>query len=160
MTALRRHHAQLRGRISLHKEKLKNTLANTCPATARPSCASPRPRSTPTSPSSSTAAWRQPYPGEDRILIPSPKVATYDLKPEMSAYEVRRQVVQAHRERQVRRDHPELRQLRHGGPHRVSTRPLSRPCEAVDTCVAQVVAAVLNMGGCAFITADHGNAER
>ena len=58
------------------------------------------------------------FPGEDRVLVPSPKVATYDLQPEMSAYEVCDKCVERHRIRCVRRHHPELRQLRHGGPHR------------------------------------------
>ena len=60
----------------------------------------------------------RPSPARTACLVASPKVATYDLQPEMSAYEVTRQVRGAHRERQVRRDHPELCQLRHGGPHR------------------------------------------
>ena len=51
-------------------------------------------------------------------VIPSPKVATYDLKPEMSAYEVADECMAPHRERQVRCHHPELCQLRHGRPHR------------------------------------------
>ena len=58
------------------------------------------------------------FPGEDRCLIPSPKVATYDLKPEMSAHGHHRGGHSPHRERQVRRHHPELCQLRHGRPHR------------------------------------------
>ena len=76
------------------------------------------------------------FPGEDRVLVPSPKVATYDKQPEMSAAEVTDKCVeriesgadvrlsghgggrQTHRERRLRCDHPELRQLRHGGPHR------------------------------------------
>ena len=59
-----------------------------------------------------------PYPGEDRILVPSPKVATYDLKPEMSAFEVTDKLVAAIGIRQVRRDRLQLRQRRHGRPHR------------------------------------------
>ena len=68
-----------------------------------------------------------PFDGEDRILVPSPKVATYDLKPEMSAYEVKDKLVAAIKEdkydfgcnkgRQVRLHRRELRQRRHGGPH-------------------------------------------
>ncbi len=59
-----------------------------------------------------------PYPGEDRVLVPSPKVATYDLKPEMSAFEVTDQARGGDRLRQVRRHRLQLRQRRHGGPHR------------------------------------------
>ena len=58
------------------------------------------------------------YPGEDRILVTSPKVATYDLQPEMSAYEVTDKMVEAVEVRQVRCDHSELCKLRHGRPHR------------------------------------------
>ena len=52
------------------------------------------------------------------MLIPSPKVATYDLKPEMSAYEVTDRLWKLIDSRQIRRDYPELCQLRHGRPHR------------------------------------------
>ena len=69
--------------------------ASTSRASGWRSCASPRPRNTRTSPTSSTAASRTSYPGEDRILVPSPKVATYDLKPEMSALEVTDRLVAA-----------------------------------------------------------------
>ena len=68
-------------------------------------------------------------------------------------------VRQAHRERQVRCGHPELRKLRYGRPHR-RVRGCCQAVEAVDTCVDQVVTAVLNAGGCAFITADHATPKR
>ena len=58
------------------------------------------------------------YPGEDRIMVPSPKVATYDLQPEMSAPELTDKAVDRDQVRQVRPDRPELRQPRHGRPHR------------------------------------------
>ena len=58
------------------------------------------------------------YPGEDRVLIPSPKVATYDLQPEMSEPAGYRGVRKAHPVRQVRCCYPELRKLRHGRSHR------------------------------------------
>ena len=61
-----------------------------------------------------------PYAGEDRILVPSPKVATYDLKPEMSAFEVTDKLVAAIQSTQVRRHRLQLRQRRHGRPHRQS----------------------------------------
>ena len=59
-----------------------------------------------------------PFPGEDRLLVPSPKVATYDLKPEMSAPELTDEAVRRIESGDVRRHHHELRQRRHGGPHR------------------------------------------
>ena len=78
-----------RRRVAFAPDDLTHTLGEFLSA-QRPdaSCASPRPRSTRTSPSSSAAAARTPYPGEERILVPSPKVATYDLQPEMSCPEV------------------------------------------------------------------------
>ena len=58
----------------------------------------------------------KPYPGESRELVPSPKVATYDLKPEMSAPGITEVVVKAIEKRELRRHRDELRQRRHGGP--------------------------------------------
>ena len=60
----------------------------------------------------------EPYPGEDRIMVPSPKVATYDLQPEMSAPELTDKAVAAIDVRQIRPDRAQLRQPRHGRPHR------------------------------------------
>ena len=100
-----------------------------------------------------------PYEGEDRCVIPSPKVATYDLKPEMSAPEVAAECVSASRW-QVRCGHPELCKLRYGRATLAYSMLRSRPWEAVDTAVDRW-SAVLKSGGCAlFITADHGNAEK
>ena len=65
------------------------------------------------------------FPGEDRKIIPSPKVATYDLQPEMSAREVTDEVCA--RMRKLRPDHPQLRQPRHGRTHRRSGSRQSRP---------------------------------
>ena len=70
------------------------------------------------------------YPGEDRILVPSPKVATYDLKPEMSAPEVTDKLVAAIASRQVRRHRLQLRQRRHGRPHRQLRRGEARGRDA------------------------------
>ena len=66
------------------------------------------------------------YPGEDRIMVPSPKVATYDLQPEMSAPELTDKAVAAIDSRQVRPDRAQLRQSRHGRPHRQPAAPRSR----------------------------------
>jgi 2,3-bisphosphoglycerate-independent phosphoglycerate mutase len=100
-----------------------------------------------------------PNPGEDRALIPSPRVATYDLKPEMSAREVTDRVIA-----EIRRDVYDLIILNfancdmvgHTGIMEAATRAVG----TVDECVARVVAAVHMAGGCALITADHGNAEQ
>jgi 2,3-bisphosphoglycerate-independent phosphoglycerate mutase len=101
----------------------------------------------------------RPFEGEDRILIHSPKVATYDLKPEMSAFEVTKRVV---KEIKSRKHHFIL--LNYANPDMVGhTGILSaavQAIEAVDRCVGEVVAAVKEVDGVALVTADHGNAEK
>lgn len=99
-----------------------------------------------------------PYDGEDRILVPSPKVATYELQPEMSAHEVVRGLVKAI----------------DGGAYRLLVCNLANPdmvghtgdlsaaamaCAVVDDAIRQIAAATLAKGGALFITADHGNCE-
>ncbi|MBQ9536002.1 MAG: 2,3-bisphosphoglycerate-independent phosphoglycerate mutase [Clostridia bacterium] len=100
----------------------------------------------------------EPFSGEERILVPSPKVATYDLQPEMSAYEVADKCVHA---------------IEHGGfdviilnfancdmvGHTGVFDAAVRAVEAVDTCVGRLLDAIERVGGAAIITADHGNAE-
>ena len=132
---------------------------STSPRTARLSCASRKPKSTHTLPSSSTAAWKRPYEGEDRKVIPSPKVATYDLKPEMSAYEVADEC--AARIRSGKYDVIILNfancdMVGHTGAFDAAVKAV----EAVDACVEKVWEAVQDMGGCMFLTADHGNADK
>ena len=101
----------------------------------------------------------KPNPGEDRYLIPSPKVATYDLKPEMSAYEVTDEAV-----RQIESGKYDVMILNFANPDMVGhTGVLEAAVKAVDTvdaCAAKVVGAILKQGGEAIITADHGNAEQ
>ena len=100
-----------------------------------------------------------PYEGEDRCVIPSPKVATYDLKPEMSAYEVADECkarIESGKYDVVILNFANCDMVGHTGVFEAAVKAV----EAVDTCVDQVVTAVLNAGGCAFITADHGNAEK
>ena len=100
----------------------------------------------------------QPYTGEDRALIPSPKVATYDLQPEMSAYEVAEEAV-----RRVKSGAYDLMILNFANPDMVGHTGIMEAAmaavHAVDTCVKQVVDAILEVGGRCIITADHGNAE-
>ena len=100
-----------------------------------------------------------PYEGEDRCVIPSPKVATYDLKPEMSAPEVAAECVkriESGKYDVVILNFANCDMVGHTGVFDAAVKAV----EAVDTAVDQVVSAVLNAGGCAFITADHGNAEK
>ena len=100
-----------------------------------------------------------PNPGEDRVLIPSPKVATYDLKPEMSAYEVAAEAV-----KRVESGKYDVMILNFANPDMVGHTGVMEAAEkavhAVDACVAEVVEAIRKAGGRAVITADHGNCEQ
>ncbi|WP_426348473.1 2,3-bisphosphoglycerate-independent phosphoglycerate mutase [Alloiococcus sp. CFN-8] len=99
-----------------------------------------------------------PNEGEDRVLIPSPKVATYDLKPEMSAYEMTQEVLQ-----RLDTGHYDLIIMNYANPDMVGHTGVfeaaKKAVEAVDDCLGKVVDKVLSMYGSVFITADHGNAE-
>ncbi|MFD1957036.1 2,3-bisphosphoglycerate-independent phosphoglycerate mutase [Paenibacillus thailandensis] len=97
-------------------------------------------------------------PGETRILINSPKVATYDLKPEMSAYEVAAAAVaeiEAERHDAIILNFANPDMVGHSG----MLEPTIKAVEATDECLGQVVEAVLAKGGVCIITADHGNAD-
>ncbi len=99
------------------------------------------------------------YPGEDRVLIPSPGVATYDLKPEMSAYEVAEETVkriESGRYDVIILNFANCDMVGHTGVFEAAVKAV----EAVDACVGRVVEATGNMGGISVITADHGNAEQ
>jgi len=100
----------------------------------------------------------QVNPGEDRILINSPKVATYDLKPEMSAYEVTDALINA-----INEDKYDAIILNFANPdmvgHSGMLEPTIKAIEAVDECLGKIVDLVLEKGGTAIITADHGNAD-
>ncbi len=98
------------------------------------------------------------YPGEDRILVPSPKVATYDLKPEMSAPEVTDKLVAAIASGKydaIVCNYANSDMVGHTGNFDAAKRAV----EALDACIGRVVAAVRAAGGEVLITADHGNAE-
>jgi 2,3-bisphosphoglycerate-independent phosphoglycerate mutase len=99
------------------------------------------------------------FEGEDRILVPSPKVPTYDLKPEMSAYEVTERVV-----KEIESEKYDLIVLNYANPDMVGhTGVLSaavKALEAVDECVGKVITAVKKVEGIAMVTSDHGNAEK
>ncbi len=100
-----------------------------------------------------------PYPGEDRIMVPSPKVATYDLQPEMSAYEVTDRLVAAIESRRydaIVCNYANGDMVGHTGKLEAATRAV----EALDVCIGRAIAAQLARGGEALITADHGNAEK
>ena len=99
------------------------------------------------------------YPGEDRILVKSPAVATYDLQPEMSAYEVTDKLVPAIKSGKydmIIFNFPNCDMVGHIGVFEAAVKAV----EAVDTCVGKVIDAVKEMDGVALITADHGNADK
>jgi 2,3-bisphosphoglycerate-independent phosphoglycerate mutase len=100
-----------------------------------------------------------PYPGEDRLLVPSPKVATYDLKPEMAAPEVAAAAAAAIAAGQTDflvMNFANADMVGHTGNMAATVKAV----EAVDAGVGKVVQAVLKAGGVALVTADHGNAEQ
>ena len=99
------------------------------------------------------------YPGEDRILIPSPKVETYDLQPEMSAYIVTDKVVEA-----IESEKYDCIILNYANPdmvgHTGNLDAAIKAIEAIDKCVGRVLKAINEKHGNLIITADHGNAEQ
>ncbi|MFV8826547.1 2,3-bisphosphoglycerate-independent phosphoglycerate mutase [Alkalihalobacterium sp. APHAB7] len=100
----------------------------------------------------------EPFSGEERILIDSPKVATYDLKPEMSAYEVTDALL-----KEVEADKHDAIILNFANPdmvgHSGMLDPTIKAIEVVDECLGKIVDAIIAKGGHAIITADHGNAD-
>lgn len=101
----------------------------------------------------------EPNQGEDRILVKSPKVATYDLQPEMSAYEVCDKLVAA-----IKSDKYDVIIINFANPDMVGHTGIEKAAiaavEAVDSCVGKTVAALKEVDGQMFICADHGNAEQ
>jgi len=99
-----------------------------------------------------------PYPGEDRIMVPSPKVATYDLQPEMSALELTEKAVAA-----IGSGKYDLIVLNYANPDMVGhTGKLDAAIKAVETadgCLGRLVDAIRKAGGALLVTADHGNCE-
>ena len=101
----------------------------------------------------------QPYAGEDRILVPSPKVATYDLKPEMSAFDVTDQLEEAIRSRRYQAivcNYANGDMVGHSGDMEAAVKAI----ETLDACIGRVVGTMQEYGGEVLITADHGNAEQ
>lgn len=101
----------------------------------------------------------QAFPGEDRILVSSPAVATYDLQPQMSAYELTDKLVAAIRKQQyavIICNYANADMVGHTGNFAATVKAI----EAIDQCIGQILAALAEVGGEALITADHGNAEQ
>jgi 2,3-bisphosphoglycerate-independent phosphoglycerate mutase len=99
----------------------------------------------------------RPFPGEDRKLVPSPKVATYDLQPEMSAREVTEEVL-------ARMANYDLIVLNFANPDMVGHTGILeagiKAVETVDDCIARIIPKLLDLGGKCIVTADHGNCEQ
>ncbi|MFC3357703.1 2,3-bisphosphoglycerate-independent phosphoglycerate mutase, partial [Azotobacter chroococcum] len=101
----------------------------------------------------------EPFAGEERILIPSPPVATYDLKPEMSAPEVTDRLVEAIEQQRfdvIVANYANGDMVGHTGVFAAAVKAV----ECLDACLGRVVAALEKVGGEALITADHGNVEQ
>ncbi len=100
----------------------------------------------------------EPYEGEERVLIPSPDVATYDLQPEMNAFDLTNQLVEAIHTRRF-----DAIICNYANPdmvgHTGKLEPTIKAIEALDCCLERVVNAIQEVGGEVLITADHGNAE-
>lgn len=100
----------------------------------------------------------KPFEGENRIMVPSPKVATYDLKPEMSAYEVTNALLP-----EIKKQSADFICLNFANADMVGHTgvwdAVIKAVETVDTCVKEIVTAALENGYIIFLTADHGNAD-
>ena len=143
--------------IAFHPEELGNTLGEVFPNMA---CGSSYRRNGEIPARDVLYEWwtGEEFPGETRILINSPKVATYDLKPEMSAYEVTEALL-----KEIENDTQDAIILNFANPdmvgHSGMLEPTIKAVEAVDECLGKVVDAILAKGGTAIITADHGNSD-
>ena len=111
------------------------------------------------SPSFFSGGREKEYDGETRILIPSPKVDTYDLKPEMSAPEVTDKLVSAIKNREfdvIICNYANGDMVGHTGIWEAAL----KAAEVVDTCLKKIIDAILEVDGNCLITADHGNLEQ
>ncbi len=101
----------------------------------------------------------KPYPGEERILVPSPKVSTYDLQPEMSAAGIAREA-----ERNILGNDYDIIFINFANPdmvgHTGNLEAAVKAIEAVDDCLGKIFKAVVSQDGTMLVTADHGNAEQ
>lgn len=101
----------------------------------------------------------KPFPGEDRQIVPSPRVRTYDLKPEMSAYEVTEVVIE-----RLNTNKYDVVVINFANPDMVGHTGILdaavKAAQAVDECVGKILEKVKTLGGAAIITADHGNFEK
>lgn len=101
----------------------------------------------------------EPFPGEDRVLIPSPKVATYDMQPEMSAHELTDQLIE-----RINSNQYDVIICNYANPdmvgHSGNLQAAIKAIETIDCCLGRLVSVLKNHGGELIVTADHGNAEQ
>lgn len=101
--------------------------------------------------------YEEPFPGEDRVMVPSPKVATYDQKPEMSANKLTDEIIKRlHKYDFIVANFANLDMVGHSG----NIRATSKACEAVDVCLGRLRKEIVKINGTMIVTADHGNAEQ
>ncbi|MBS4770321.1 2,3-bisphosphoglycerate-independent phosphoglycerate mutase [Carnobacteriaceae bacterium zg-ZUI240] len=145
-------------KIAFKKEDLKNTIGEVLSNAGKTQLRIAETEKYPHVTFFMSGGRHEEFEGESRILIPSPKVATYDLKPEMSAYEVKDALVEA-----INADTLDAIILNFANPdmvgHSGMLEPTVKAIEAVDECLGEVVDLILSKGGYAIITADHGNSD-
>ena len=144
--------------IAFPKEKIKNSLAETLSGQGLRQLHVAETEKYPHVTFFFNGGQEKSFPKEERVLIPSPSVASYDSKPKMSVYEVRERLVseiRAHYYDFIVTNLANADMVGHTGNLKAAVRGI----EAIDNCLGEIVEAVLGMNGILVITADHGNAE-
>lgn len=144
--------------VIFEKDDLKNTMGEVLAANHRTQLRIAETEKYPHVSFFFSGGREEPFTGEERIMVPSPKVATYDLKPEMSAYEVTEAILP-----QINHNHPDFICLNFANADMVGHtgvwEAVIKAVETVDICVEKVVTAALANDYVVFLTADHGNAD-
>lgn len=150
--------AKVKANVAFKSEDLKNTLGEVLSANGLTQLRIAETEKYPHVTFFMSGGREEEFPGEERILIDSPKVATYDLKPEMSAYEVTDALLE-----QIKNDRFDAILLNFANPdmvgHSGKMEPTVKAIEAVDECLGKLVDLIHEKGGHAIITADHGNSD-
>ena len=148
----------VKGQIAFEKQNLVNTIGEVIAKSGKSQLRIAETEKYPHVTFFMSGGRHEEFPGEERILINSPKVATYDLKPEMSAYEVKDALID-----KINEDSIDAIILNFANPdmvgHSGMMEPTVRAIEAVDECLGEIVDLILAKGGSAIITADHGNSD-
>lgn len=149
---------EVHAQVAYENDNLKNTIGEVLAANGKTQLRIAETEKYPHVTFFMSGGREEKFEGEERILIASPKVATYDLKPEMSAYEVTDALLEA-----IASDKFDGIILNFANPdmvgHSGMLEPTIKAIEAVDECLGKVVDAILEKGGAAIITADHGNSD-